>query len=184
MPMEASRVSDFTIRGKREALGPPDRAPAGGTPRSRHRDPVVGEQLLGEGLVAREEQARASCSPCRAASAARGRPTTFWSQVATSSKPSSEVEGDVGLELLDGVADRAELAAHAERAHLVAQVAEGRGRRRTRSSTRRATASSRSALARGARGSRGRARGRGSSCRSSQRHPVAAAVAGSSWSAP
>jgi hypothetical protein len=49
--------------------------------------------------------------------------TTFWSYVATP-KLLEEVEGDLGLPLLDRLADHPEVAPDPERAHLVSHLAQ------------------------------------------------------------
>ena len=57
MPIDASCVSDFTISGNGRRLGRRIGRPIAEHLELRHRDAVVGEQLLRQRLVAREQQA-------------------------------------------------------------------------------------------------------------------------------
>jgi hypothetical protein len=124
IPIEASRVSDLTMRGRPGAWGVAPRA-ARDDDEVGHRDPVVREELLGDRLVAGQQQ------PPRVTAAIGGlEQLEVGHDVLVPDRHVVEaleqVEGDVGLELGDGVADHSQVAADAQGPHLVPEAAQRR----------------------------------------------------------
>ena len=92
----------------------------------RHRNAVVGEQLLGEALVARQQQAAGIAAGVRDA-----QQLEVADDVLIEDRDVVEVleqvEDDVRLEVVDRLAHDAEIVADAEVVHLVAGLLQGDG---------------------------------------------------------
>jgi hypothetical protein len=122
MPSDASSVKDFTISGN-EAPRAPDRAPEGEDCEVRARNPVVGEDLLGERLVAAQHEAARVAARVGDAQELEIRHHVLIVR-RQAVELLEEIEGDVRLPLLDRLADDPQVAPDPERAHLVAELAQ------------------------------------------------------------
>ena len=113
-------VSDFTMSGKASRFGCRTLRPRGKMAKSGHRDAVVGEQLLGERLVAAEQEAARVAARVRHLQQLEvGHDVVVEGGDVVEAL--EQVEGDVGLEVEDGVADRPRSSPTPSGLHLVAE---------------------------------------------------------------
>ena len=123
MPSEASSLSAFHDQRKAEPRRPLDLAAHREDGEGRHRNAVIGQQLLRQVLAARQHQAaRIAAGIGHAHQFEIARDILVIGRLAV--KLLQQVEHDVRLPALDLVADRPQLVLHAEQLHLVARLAQ------------------------------------------------------------